>query len=474
MKFIKLGFLSSVFLLAGYGFVYAQDIHSLPNLGKLQTLSAKEIESSRWSIGGETLDRDYADYHAYKEYLGPLGAKRIRLQGGWAKCEKEKGKYDFEWLDIIVDDALSQGVNPWLQTSYGNPIYEGGGDAALAGGIPTTYEALQAWDRWVEALVSRYKDKVIEWEIWNEPDISKKFTPLEFAEFHVRTADIIKKVQPGARIIALGLAGPGNVKYVQSILDILKSKNKLEYFDALSFHGYTPVPETSYVIVSKLRVLLNNYNSGIELWQGENGAPSTPKGQSVGALRQFDWSEISQAKWVLRRMLGDMANGVDVTSIFQISDMYYGQGDHMEGYNSKGLLLTNPDKSIERPKLSYYTYQTVATLFSGEISKTEVGVKTMSEENLKVFAFKRTGKKGDAITIWNGLAKPEDSMETVREDFVIRNIKLSNPVLLDLFDGTIYELPKGSFQRKGKDHIFKNIPIGDWPIAIVDRSWVNL
>lgn len=85
-----------------------------------------------------------------------------------------KGVYDFEWLDKIIDDALSQDVQPWLQVSYGNPIYPGGGEAALAGGIPTSEEALEAWDQWVEAMVNRYKEKVKEWEIWNEPDISKR------------------------------------------------------------------------------------------------------------------------------------------------------------------------------------------------------------------------------------------------------------------------------------------------------------
>ena len=43
------------------------------------------------TIGCETLDRDYADYHKYKEDLEQLGIKKIRLMAGWAKTEKEKG-----------------------------------------------------------------------------------------------------------------------------------------------------------------------------------------------------------------------------------------------------------------------------------------------------------------------------------------------------------------------------------------------
>ena len=73
-------------------------------------------------LGCETLDRDYADYDAYKEYLAPLGMRYVRLQAGWAKCERQRGVYDFAWLDHIVDDAVSRGLEPWLELSYGNPV----------------------------------------------------------------------------------------------------------------------------------------------------------------------------------------------------------------------------------------------------------------------------------------------------------------------------------------------------------------
>jgi polysaccharide biosynthesis protein PslG len=451
----------------------AQQHITWEKIGDLETLTTRQINTSRWSIGGETLDRDYADYHAYKQYLDDLGAKRIRLQGGWAKCEQEKGVYDFQWLDKIIDDAVSRGVQPWLQTSYGNPIYEGGGDAALAGGIPTSEEALAAWDAWVEALVTRYKDKVPEWEIWNEPDISKKFTAQEFAEFHVRTSEIIRRIQPNARIIALGLAGLGRHEYVESILQILKEKNRLEQFNVLTFHGYNPVPEASYTAIEKLADVVHGFNPNIEMWQGENGAPSTVSGESVGALRQFDWSEVSQAKWVLRRMLADMGHGVDVTSIFQISDMHYGEGDHMTGYNSKGLLMANPDGSIERPKLSYYAYQHAVTLFSEKVRKLEIQSKGVTEGTF-LFAYEKDKQKHHAVTLWNGKHKPEDDMGTVEIDFSIDGISINTPILVNLFDGSVYAIPKENFSKKRKNISFKAIPVGDWPVVILDRSWVKL
>ena len=105
-------------------------------VGTLAPRSVKDIRSSNWTLGCETLDRDFANFDEYKRFLAPLGIKTIRLQAGWAKCEKEKGKYDFAWLDKIIDYAVSQGLNILLETDYGNPVYEGGGGWDLAGGFP--------------------------------------------------------------------------------------------------------------------------------------------------------------------------------------------------------------------------------------------------------------------------------------------------------------------------------------------------
>ena len=93
------------------------------------------MKSSNWTIGCEVLDRELAVFREYRDYLPGLGIKRIRLQGGWARCEREKGKYDFSWLDEHVDFCAAHGMTVLLETSYGNPIYEG------AGGRIVTY-----WD----------------------------------------------------------------------------------------------------------------------------------------------------------------------------------------------------------------------------------------------------------------------------------------------------------------------------------------
>jgi hypothetical protein len=130
-----------------------------PGLVKLGTLIPKtvpDIETPMWSLGCETLDRDLADWDAYRGYLVPLGIRRIRLQGGWNRTERQKGRYDFAWLDHIVDDAIGLGLEVCLETSYNNRLYEPNGATGPGGLLPEGEETLAAWDRWVEAMVRHY------------------------------------------------------------------------------------------------------------------------------------------------------------------------------------------------------------------------------------------------------------------------------------------------------------------------------
>ena len=439
-------------------------------VGQLKTRDAKEIKSSTWSIGGETLDRDYTDYQSYKTYLGPLGAKRIRLQGGWSKCEKEKGKYDFAWLDAVIPDAASRGVAPWVELSYGNPIYEGGGEAKLMGRIPTSAEGLAAWDNWVRAMVTRYKDSVPEWEIWNEPDGNPLNTGTEVGVFYIRTARLVKQVQPNARLIALGMASITKLDWMRDFFEVLKRENALDLVDILTYHGYRHNPDDSYPHIERLRQLVWSYKPGVVFMQGENGAPSQPKGTTVGAMTDQDWSELTQAKWDLRRMLGDHGRGI-ATNLFTISDIHYAAGDHMVGINSKGLLQTNPDKTIKRPKLAYKAAQQVFALFDDQL-ETLANVKpTVSGETVNAFAYRHKKNSGSLVTLWSKEARPVDAYVSKPTTLTLKG-QFTQPVFVDLITGKVYEIPKNTWSKTGNTYTFTNVPVPDYPVLIADKAVV--
>ena len=248
-------------------------------------------------MGSEMCIRD-----RYKEYLCPLGIKRLRFQGGWAKTEKVRGCYSWEWMDHIVEDAVNRGLMPWIQTGYGNGIYPGAGGENLGAGMPLSTEGMAAYERWVAAMVARYVDKVQDWEVWNEPNFADNpvNTPEIAADFNLRTARIIKSIQPKARISALAL-GHINLEYVERFFKYLHDNNGQGLFHNVTYHDYVYNPDSNKLAVYKMRQIIEKYMPGLILRQGENGAPSEPN--AGGALAGYNWSELSQAKWMVRLSL---------------------------------------------------------------------------------------------------------------------------------------------------------------------------
>ena len=443
-------------------------------IGKLKSKGTEEISSSAISIGGETLDRDYANYHEYKGYLDTLGAKKIRLQGGWAKTEKEKGVYDWAWLDSIIYDIVDRDIQPWLQTSYGNPIYVGGGVANLSGGMPSSPEALDAWDNWVDAMAGRYKDHVKIWEVWNEPDHGSSDTPVEdYVELYIRTTEIIRKHIPDAKLYALSLSGPYRTEYTRAFLDALKEKEKLDLVDEITFHGYVKNPSDAYERLIPLKKLVDSYQTGILLHQGEQGCPSTYL--ESGALREYPWTETSQYKWALRRMIGDLGNGYQ-TLYFTMVDLNYGDNTttHIKNVNTKGLLKTNKANEVVAVKPSYHAVQNlIAVMDSSFRHMDEVKYEASIDSSYSVYGFRQVDTDHQVVALWFDGEIPSDTTDYRQVDFQFANIRFTDPVYIDLSNGNVYGIPTTQWANREQGSTFQDVSLTDSPVLLAERSLIT-
>ena len=441
---------------------------SMKRIGTLQPRNTTEIEASRITVGCETLDRDLAVWDNYKAYLKPLGVKKIRLQAGWAKCEKVKGVYDWKWLDDIINDAVADDLQPWLQPSYGNPVYEGGGGRGLLNSLMTSPGAYAAWDKWVEALVLRYKDRVKEWEIWNEPDHpGQKISPETTAALNTRTAIIIKKNQPEAKIAGLAFASNSNQEYLDRFLKVIAGEGKLGLFHWISYHSYNTRPEDSYrdKNVMGLKKVMEKYSPNLLLRQGENGAPSTYIPSF--ALSEIYWTEYTQAKYNLRRLLGDLGHDIE-TSVFTIIDIYY-----KPVLNTKGLLQSDITMAAIRPKVAYYAVQNLASLFDNNLPLNPQFKYTASgEASLSVYGFQHSKNKAQVVALWIDSTTATNSFVTTPVTITIENGNFKTPVWVDLITGHIYEIPKQQWKKNRTQYTFSGIPLYDSPVLIADKSLV--
>ena len=451
-------------------------------LGTIRPRAASEIKAANWTVGCEGLDRDFDDFAKFRHVIEPLGIKTIRLQAGWAKTEKTPGTLDFAWLDEIVDYAVGHGINVLLETDYGNPAYPGGGNMYLGASFPTSEVAVAAWDRWVDELSKRYKGKVRDWAMWNEPDIGSEWqkvgppvpcrrkTPEEIAAQNVRTARIIKRNIPDARIGALSLA-QNNAEFLEACLKAMGEDVKL--FTWVIYHGYCPNPDASYEEVEKQKAVVKKYNPACELRQGENGCPSGWVPNT--ALSKWPWSEYSQAKWNMRRMLGDLGHDVE-SSVFTL----------MGGGENKSLLRRGKDKSVVDFKIAYYSVQNVASVFDCTLARRTNALAIITkDETIALYEYRKRGKDQRPVYVFwerGDLRKfspktnpqcPSDSFQTRPAVFTVRRA-LKEPVWVDLMTGRVYEFPRRNIIPTGFGGtcIYKLVPVYDSPCLLTERSVV--
>ncbi|HVG16250.1 MAG TPA: hypothetical protein VM935_14865, partial [Chitinophagaceae bacterium] len=227
--------------------------------------------------------------------------------------------------------------------------------------------------------------------------------------------------------------------------------------------------DESYPKIEILRQLVWSYKPSIIFMQGENGAPSTLKEVTIGAMRDKDWSELTQAKWDLRRMLGDHGRGI-ATNLFTISDIHYAPGDHMVGVNTKGLLKTNPDKTIERPKMAYKAAQHVFSLFDETLNPDSSVRLQSSEKNQSYFGYSHKKNSRPLVTLWQNEDRPSEAYEAKKTTLKVEGAQFEKPVFVDLISGKIYEIPKTSWKKEGKDFLFIDVPVPDYPVIIAESS----
>lgn len=447
------------------------EIGILKNLDEIKTKKGGKL-----CLGVECLERDLWDFDRAFPLIKKTGVHKARIQSGWQKTEKEKGVYDFKWLDNIVDRLLEAEIQPFLSLSYGNKLYcsdlekypniENGG----VGHIPVdTEEEKEGWKNYVRAAVEHFKDRITHYEIWNEPDCSAfccsdKRWDYAYAELVKITAPVIREVMPDAKLISC-TAAFGSIEWVfRHGVD--------DYVDIHSFHGYTFVPELSSGKDQTNRFLhFKKANPHLKLWRGEAGCPSYIEPGGNGALNEIAATETKQAKFLLRHLLCDLENDtIELTSYFHAYDFKHFTGKVRYYY---GIISHEP--LAKKP--SYNCFQVYTHLFDGEVKackdysasfiypvyETKYGLSDETLALLKLSAFEKDGE----IFYSYYLPLPiDDDTVAYKIRMTIPPIpgKMKNPVILDPVTRKIYPV---------SDPCDFDVPLTDYPMFIVDKGMIE-
>ena len=477
-------------------------------LGQIKTKHSTEISSSYWGIQAGTLDP------VLLEKAAQIGVKWTRLGASWPSIEKEKGNYDWTNTDAAFNAIAGTGIIPFVTIGGGNRLYSKlttYDDPQLA--IIYGYNpqppikdpaAMKAWLTYVEAVVERYKDRITYWEIWNEPNHRHYWgaTPdgKEYGRLVRQTAELIRKLQPGAIIIAGSTAGIDS-----EFTDDFLSQGNEELINIITYHNYGAVPEERIYKAVDLIAVIEKYNPSIELWQGECGYPSHSSTRDFRG--RAPWGLNIQAKWLLRQAFTDIYFcRATLSNYFKLVHLG-GRGDVQErsplsgvdtllGFPERGgsrvrtkgvnekCILTNPDLE---PKPAYYSYQYLCALMDKRYRPVNVKASaTVNDQGIfygigpeddafpsvPLTALFRSWQNKCLIAYWLPWNAQENLAEFANISLAVKNMDFNSPVLVDLLNGCVYELNKP--EKRNGETVFEGIPLADYPFVIVEKDEIEV
>lgn len=303
------------------------------------------------------------------------GIKYLRVGFNWSNIEKEKGRFNFDYYDKLVDEILSYDLKIIALLAYGNiwasKISQQKKD------IMYPPDNVQDFGNYVFKTVQHYKNKINYFEIWNEQNAGFRFWKTSFMGDAKKYGELLKVAYLSAKkannkaLISFGgtFYAPqfilGTIEFTK---EVFKNHSDIaNYFDTYSFHPYmlyppSVPPESTKKDISgqqqSLKQMINNTQKVLQdinannkpLWITENGWPL------------FNLvSELQQAQYLVRSYIIAFTEGVSINCWYTFADSI---GHEVKTENLFGL-FSIADSSSENPekyfkeKLSYKALRTM-------------------------------------------------------------------------------------------------------------------
>lgn len=206
----------------------------------------------------------------------PFGVFRLwDVYGTWSDLEPQKGKWNFTTLDKLV--ALSEEHGVRMQLSLGTPppwaSARPAEPPAFRPGGTAEPKNMEDWRNYVRTLATRYKGRIHEWELWNEPNLKQFYTGnvTTMVELAREAYQILKEVDSSNILISPaptgGYTGPS---WVENFLNAGGGN----YVDVIGFHFYVTLqgPEAMVPVINQVRTIKSAKGMAEKpLWNTETG-----------------------------------------------------------------------------------------------------------------------------------------------------------------------------------------------------------
>jgi hypothetical protein len=358
-------------------------------------------------------DRVFASRCSLERYFlwaESIGAKWLRDDAflSWTYLEPQKG--ELNWFDQYLELADKYHLNilgclrinfkPFGTPQWARSDEFGQGYSKIAKEYP--FPSLQAWEEYVQTVVSRYKDRVKYWEVWNEPNLP--FSAEQYLNLLKVAYTAAKSIDPKCKIIApASLFEQGfKRKFFKKVLEL----GAANYCDIFSIHFYlrpknAPPEKTKPTLqraVAIYKKMISDYAGSKELWDTESGYKTRTyyenignqreKGENQDTIRTLSAEE--QANYLVRSYIIHIAEGAKW--------FYYNLGKRpIFASNMFGLIEYD---TTPLPGMVAYA------VLSSKLENTEFKAKIDLSEGNECYVFSKKDKRFEAgqqfiLVAWN-------------------------------------------------------------------------
>jgi hypothetical protein len=276
-----------------------------------------------------SIPKEYFGLHIHRADRGtawpkvPFGSWRLwDAYVTWADMESAPGKWDFSRLDRYVAMAKLAGVDILLPLAN-TPTWAAARPAEKSGyklGNASEPQSIDDWRRYVQAIAERYRGRIFNYEIWNEPNIRHHYSGSvsKLVELTCEAHKILKTIDARNRVISpAATAGAKNhIEYIDRFLGAGGS----QCIDTVGHHFYVPnsPPEAMVPMIRAVKkVMARNGVGHLPLWNTEtgywiengDGVPDHPM-VARGGWKRLGLNE-EAGEYLVRAFLIARAEGVD-------------------------------------------------------------------------------------------------------------------------------------------------------------------
>ncbi len=215
-----------------------------------ETVTEQNIPFSHLRVGDGSFKKSGTCVHLFHhdspdtsdciKLIKKCGIKSIRDDFLWHELETEKGKVEVRAdYQNVIRQFLDAGIEINALLLYGNQFYCDG----TFGCPPKTEEALAAYVNYCKEIVKFYKGKIKRYEIWNEYNLGwvRGNTPERYAWQLKAAYKAIKEIDPDITITAAVTCS----EHQEWLRRMLKA-GAYDYFDEISIHPYSALPDCTY------------------------------------------------------------------------------------------------------------------------------------------------------------------------------------------------------------------------------------